>query len=173
MDMQCDGEDLRWYIVPPVDTVCPFYQGILRRDMDGLFGHMNHAVNVVRNDVTPVLRPITATGSEGTAKRTGGVDEMAGKYSPASITTDIHSCQAVTLCYWTSDGKDEICGAKITCKSVPAHLGDAHHIRKLDKNSMIYCRWEGCDRRMKPKNFSRHVRECHVGHCREQKSCGN
>lgn len=77
-----------------------------------------------------------------------------------------HISLATVPCQWTHMGHFEACGAGITYKSDPAHFRDVHGIANLKKDAQITCLWEGCQKRIQRKNFFRHVRECHLGHCR-------
>lgn len=86
----------------------------------------------------------------------------------ATAIQTTHSCLTTAFCQWTDEGNLDACSAEIACSSVPAHFGDIHGIRKLNGDTFIYCRWKGCHKWVKRKNFARHVREPHLGHARVQ-----
>ncbi|KAF8423197.1 hypothetical protein L210DRAFT_831292, partial [Boletus edulis BED1] len=60
----------------------------------------------------------------------------------------------------------EGCGTQITRKNVPAHFQRFHGIRKMKQDVLVCCQWEGCHKRLRRKNFVRHIREHHMGHPR-------
>ena len=62
-----------------------------------------------------------------------------------------------------------MCGVLTACKNVPEHFGNIHGIRKLGRDIMIDCLWDGCLKCVTRKNFVRHVRERHLDHPREKK----
>ncbi|KAF8546374.1 hypothetical protein OG21DRAFT_1139759 [Imleria badia] len=89
---------------------------------------------------------------------------------PYVTTTQItHSCLVTVPCQWASEGNHDACGTQLACSNVPAHLGDTHGVRKLGRDTQIYCKWEGCHKWVKRRNIVRHIRECHLGHAREKK----
>jgi hypothetical protein len=93
----------------------------------------------------------------------------AGTEATEFAEAHAHFCLATMPCQWTGEDNFETCSAQIACKGVPAHFGDTHGIRKLGRNTMIDCLWEGCLKRVQRKNFARHVRERHLRHPREKK----
>ncbi|KAH0826156.1 hypothetical protein J3R83DRAFT_5575, partial [Lanmaoa asiatica] len=79
------------------------------------------------------------------------------------------SCFATAPCQWTGEGNPDMCGAGITCESVPTHFKSTHGVRKLKGDTSIHCCWEGCDKWVRRKGFVRHIRECHLNHIRGNK----
>ncbi|KAI9568474.1 hypothetical protein HD554DRAFT_2038779 [Boletus coccyginus] len=142
---QLANADMPWFFEPYIDTT---FQRILDLEMKTLFGTPNDTTGSVRaNDVTNMAEPKNGTQTSGSA----------------------HSCSRTASCQWLVGGSSEACSAQITCKSVPSHFRDAHHVRKLTADTLIRCWWEGCPKQLKRKYFVRHVRECHLGHIRATK----
>ena len=99
------------------------------------------------------------------------VMEFAKAHLHVTTTPQIaHSCLATMPCQWPGEDNSQTRGAQIACKRIPAHFGDTHGIRKLGRNTMVGCMWKGCLKRLKRKNFVRHVRERHLDHARETKN---
>jgi hypothetical protein len=96
-------------------------------------------------------------------------DHNAGTEAAQFAEVHTHSCLATMPCQYTGEDNSERCGVQITCKSVPAHFGDTHGVRRLGRNTKIDCLWKGCLKRVQRKNFVRHVRERHLAHPREKK----
>ncbi|KAG9311553.1 hypothetical protein JVU11DRAFT_7758 [Chiua virens] len=172
-DGQRDNDYLSNFVPPPNSEVpCLLYQHILLRDMQELFGSVNQPTPTpFQNDAIPTGMTEPSPGTElGNATRESRVAEEMIDARPSAA----HSCLATMPCHWTTrtDGKSKVCGAKMTCKTVPAHFRDAHSIKNVTANAQIHCRWEGCDKLVGRKNFTRHVREHHVHHHRVQKSKG-
>ncbi|KAH0826195.1 hypothetical protein J3R83DRAFT_5627 [Lanmaoa asiatica] len=88
---------------------------------------------------------------------------------PADVATEriAHSCSVTASCGWIGEGNSQPCAAKITCESVPTHFADAHGTKNLGGGTLIRCLWVGCEKRVKRKNFTRHIREPHLGHLRK------
>ncbi|KAF8552542.1 hypothetical protein OG21DRAFT_1511341, partial [Imleria badia] len=152
---------------PPANTVAlgpmSLYQIALFREVEMLFGTSNQVVvaELPPNGITPGAED---QGSDAL----DSVRRMCSRFVIASLIHIGHYCLATVPCQWT-EGGFEACGDDITCMSVAVHLGDRHGIRKLSEDTPVCCRWEGCRKRVKRKNFVRHFRECHLDHPREMK----
>ncbi|KAG6370577.1 hypothetical protein JVT61DRAFT_11373 [Boletus reticuloceps] len=92
-------------------------------------------------------------------------DTSEGSYVTGALRT--HSPGSIR-CRWTESGNTEGCDTQITWENVPAHFQRFHGIRKMKKDALIQCQWEGCHKRLKRKNFVRHIREHHLGHRRKK-----
>ncbi|KAN0074613.1 hypothetical protein V8E55_011662 [Tylopilus felleus] len=157
-----------WCPVPSINTstsepMSP-YQIALLHEMEALYGAANRSMvsvpfssglGTTLEDATKT-HPYSATASS------------AEVHHNATAIQTTHSCLTTASCQWTEEGNFEACSAEIACSSVPAHFGDIHGIRKLNGDTFIYCRWKGCHKWVKRKNFARHVREPHLGHARVQ-----
>ncbi|KAF8550213.1 hypothetical protein OG21DRAFT_447367 [Imleria badia] len=166
-----------WYPVPlpnmsTLGPMSPTYRSALDLEMEALFGTDSRTTDAIRvplNDIfaaTEDNRPGAELENVIQTPEIVQLDEVHLHITTAQIA---HSCLATSPCQWTGEGISETCGAPITCQSAPAHFGSMHSIRKLREDALIYCWWEGCDKRVKRKYFVRHIRERHLRHLREKK----
>ncbi|KAG9311027.1 hypothetical protein JVU11DRAFT_8924 [Chiua virens] len=73
------------------------------------------------------------------------------------------------LAWWTGgNGPESACDAQIGCGGVATRFANTHGIRKMEDRTLIYCRWQGCHKWIKRKNFVRHIRERHLKHTRSK-----
>ncbi|KAI6106715.1 hypothetical protein EDD16DRAFT_1523783 [Pisolithus croceorrhizus] len=57
------------------------------------------------------------------------------------------------------------CIEPISCDAVPKHF-QMHGIKGLMREAVITCRWQGCQLEISRHNYTRHIRERHLGHVR-------
>ncbi|KAH0826196.1 hypothetical protein J3R83DRAFT_5631 [Lanmaoa asiatica] len=144
------------------------FQLRLQHEMEGLYGTANHNhLTVAMNDEMPVpsnpALPTTVNHSHTTEAA-----QSANMHPDVATVQIAHSCSATVSCRWGREGNSEPCGTEITCGSVSKHFGDRHGIKKLGSGTLIRCLWEGCDRQVIRQNFTRHIREPHLGHPRKK-----
>ncbi|KAI6094525.1 hypothetical protein EDD16DRAFT_833373 [Pisolithus croceorrhizus] len=72
-------------------------------------------------------------------------------------------CPRMLCLHLSADGTR--CLQVITCATVSAHFA-THGVQQKSRREDILCRWEGCFLSQKRHNFTRHVREAHLGHRR-------
>ncbi|KAG8214376.1 hypothetical protein J3R82DRAFT_9367 [Butyriboletus roseoflavus] len=128
------------------------------REMDELHGLNNH---------TTVIGPV----------HLNSVASMAVGHNPGTelqnvsrmLTQTSHSCSTTMPCEWLGVGNAGICGVQIKCTSISEHFRNSHRIRKSGDGTPVSCRWRGCGKRVKGRNFVRHIRECHLSHSRGKK----
>ncbi|KAH0830335.1 hypothetical protein J3R83DRAFT_1727 [Lanmaoa asiatica] len=87
--------------------------------------------------------------------------------SPTATQSSQASCLG-TICRWHDESASGVCGAVILCKDVPAHFKDIHSIKGINESVPVKCKWEECSAAGMRKYFSRHIRECHLGHSRKK-----
>ncbi|KAF8125808.1 hypothetical protein EV363DRAFT_1350301 [Boletus edulis] len=154
----------------PSNTIAwsPTFQSELEREMEALYGTENNdkAVDAqIPSDVAPTdpfvyIRRILSPGEA------RDPDTSEGSYVTGALHT--HSPASI-CCRWTGSGNTEGCGTQITRENVPAHFQRFHGIRKMKQDVLVCCQWEGCHKRLRRKNFVRHIREHHMGHPRRKK----
>ncbi|KAF8552551.1 hypothetical protein OG21DRAFT_1511354, partial [Imleria badia] len=135
----------------------PTYRSAVDRETKALFGTASPATDAIL--VPSVVLVIQIRENAQTAEA----------HSLPTKTQVAHSCLDTVNCQWTGEGSFKVCGSEITSSSVLVHLRDTHGIKKLTEDTLIYCGWEGCPKRVRRKNFVRHVRERHLGHLRAKK----
>ncbi|KAN0074610.1 hypothetical protein V8E55_011659 [Tylopilus felleus] len=101
--------------------------------------------------------------------QTLAIPQLAEAHHHVAAAQITPSCLPTATCQWIGEGDLETCSAQITCESVPTHFRNSHSIRGLNADILICCRWKGCRIQLKRKFFTRHVRECHLGHLRGTK----
>ncbi|KAF8552561.1 hypothetical protein OG21DRAFT_111755 [Imleria badia] len=168
------GTNVFWSPVPRIDMstlepMSPRSRIVLDREVETLFGTVSDATGAIRipsNEVFLVMENHAPDTGFDNATQTPENAHMIEAHSLVNTTQISHSCLEEVPCQWTGEGISETCGAQITCRSVPAHLGNIHSIRKLPEDALIYCWWQECHRQVKRKNFVRHIRERHLHHLR-------
>lgn len=83
--------------------------------------------------------------------------------------TEKHSSQYTecpfTPCKYRSPNTSP-CDVLINCGSASDHLRVVHNVRDMSRSDSITCAWTGCGLLSLRNNIIRHVREVHLGHCR-------
>ncbi|KAI5995871.1 hypothetical protein EDD15DRAFT_544020 [Pisolithus albus] len=84
--------------------------------------------------------------------------------SPQQHSDMFATCPGTLCLYNTSD--DSPCCVAITCGTAPTHLMSVHGIGRLSRSATLQCGWQGCGYTVLRNNFTRHIREVHLGHGR-------
>ncbi|KAL4074717.1 hypothetical protein V8B97DRAFT_1740740 [Scleroderma yunnanense] len=87
-------------------------------------------------------------------------DDQATQY----VGNQYSNCPS-SLCHYV-DMDEMICFQPINCEDVPEHLKMIHGIKKMARDMEIPCGWLGCGQFVQRHNFTRHIREIHLGHAR-------
>ncbi|KAF8443240.1 hypothetical protein L210DRAFT_3535191, partial [Boletus edulis BED1] len=109
-------------------------------------------------------------GIENNVKAVGAQIPSPDTSDNSYVTGALHTHSPASIrCRWTGSGHIEGCGTQITRENVPAHFQRFHGIRKMKEDVLVCCQWDGCHKRLRRKNFVRHIREHHMGHPRRKK----
>ncbi|KAI9453942.1 hypothetical protein HD554DRAFT_2152209 [Boletus coccyginus] len=160
----------------PVDMatlrMTPTYEDAVCREMEGLYGTPNRdsaAAPVPANYVTHGWTANHDTITAPVPSVTYSPTQMGEGHPLITTTENTRSCLVVGRCQWTGVGVSEPCDVPITYQNVPAHFRDTHGIKRMNEDVLISCWWGECRKRVIRKNFVRHIRECHLDHCRKKR----
>ena len=69
-------------------------------------------------------------------------------------------------CQWQGPGDPLPCYVSIEYDDVPDHFKMEHGIKAMKRSMKVRCCWHSCEQNISRHNFSRHIRETHLGYGR-------
>ncbi|KIM63751.1 hypothetical protein SCLCIDRAFT_688125 [Scleroderma citrinum Foug A] len=83
--------------------------------------------------------------------------------SPGNVPTANFTGPVSKCCQWQGSDDALRCYLLVDHESVPGHFKTVHGIKDMGRKVKIRCRWLDCQQTVGRHNFTRHIREVHLG----------